>query len=167
MKNLRRTKNKVLTVLTPVVLLLFFSAFLFSCSGKNIQEIPSTSNQEDSSSKESTTVQSSLSKNEIQNVSVDDAYTMLKDKNKYFLLDVRTQEEYNEGFIENSVLIPLTELESRLSEIPADKPIVVYCRSGNRSSQAAQILIKNNFSPVYNVLGGITEWVKKGYPVLK
>jgi len=167
LKNLRRTKNKVLTVLTPVVLLLFFSAFLFSCSGKNIQEIPSTSNQEDSSSKESTTVQSSLSKNEIQNVSVDDAYTMLKDKNKYFLLDVRTQEEYNEGFIENSVLIPLTELESRLSEIPADKPIVVYCRSGNRSSQAAQILIKNNFSPVYNVLGGITEWVKKGYPVLK
>jgi len=167
LKNLRRTKNKVLTVLTPVVLLLFFSAFLFSCSGKNIQEIPSTSNQEDSSSKESTTVQSSLSKNEIQNVSVDDAYTMLKDKNKYFLLDVRTQEEYNEGFIENSVLIPLTELESRLSEIPADKPIVVYCRSGNRSSQAAQILIKNNFSPVYNVLGGITEWVKRGYPVLK
>ena len=92
---------------------------------------------------------------------------MLKDKNKYFLLDVRTQEEYKEGFIENSILIPVSELEKRLSEIPTDKPIIVYCASGNRSKQAAEILVKNNYNPVYNMLGGISEWVKKGYPLVK
>ena len=130
-------------------------------------EASGTSKQEDTSSQESIAAQTSQAKNEIQNVSVDDVSAMLKDKNKYFLLDVRTQEEYDDGFIENSILIPVAELESRLSEIPSDKPIIVYCRSGSRSLQAAQILIKNNFNPVYNMLGGITEWVKSGYPVVK
>ena len=144
---------------------------MFSCSGKNgqasTQEISSSSNQEVSSSQDISASQTSLAKNEVQNVSVDDVSAMLKDKNKYFLLDVRTQEEYRGGFIENSILIPVTELESRLSEIPSGKPIIVYCASGNRSKQAAQILVKNNFNPVYNMLGGITEWAKKGYPIVK
>lgn len=144
---------------------------MFSCSGKNGQaaslEISGTTRQENSSSQDISATQTSLAKNEIQNVSVDDVSAMLKDKNKYFLLDVRTQEEYSSGFIENSILIPVAELESRFSEIPSDKPIIVYCASGNRSKQAAQILVKNNFNPVYNMLGGITEWGKKGYPVVK
>jgi len=92
---------------------------------------------------------------------------MLKDKNKYFLLDVRTQEEYEEGFIENSILIPVLELEERLLEIPKDKPVIVYCRSGNRSAKAADILVKNNFNPVYNMLGGITDWIERSYSVSK
>jgi rhodanese-related sulfurtransferase len=144
---------------------------MFSCSGKksqtSTQEISGSSNQEDLSSQDSNVTQSSQEKNEVKNVEVDDVYNMLKDKNKYFLLDVRTQEEYKKGFIENSILIPVSELESRLSEIPADKPVIVYCASGNRSAQAAEILIKNNFNPVYNMLGGFSEWVKKDYPVVK
>ncbi|MHB1253283.1 MAG: rhodanese-like domain-containing protein, partial [Candidatus Humimicrobiaceae bacterium] len=124
-------------------------------------------NQENLPSQDDNTTQSGKVNNEIKNVGVDDVFNMLKDKNKYFLLDVRTQEEYKEGFIENSILIPVSELENRLSEIPSDKPVIVYCRSGNRSAQAAEILLKNNFHSVYNMLGGITEWVKKGYPVVK
>ena len=144
---------------------------MFSCLGKNsqtsTQEISVSSNQEDLSSQDSNGPQSSQEKNEVKNVRVDDVSNMLKDKNKYFLLDVRIQEEYKEGFIENSILIPVSELESRLSEISASKPVIVYCASGNRSKQAAEILVKNNFNPVYNMLGGFSEWVKKDYPVAK
>jgi rhodanese-related sulfurtransferase len=144
---------------------------MLSCSNKNSQaaslEISETSNQEVSSSQVVSTTQISLVKNEVQNVSVEDVFNMLKDKDKYFILDVRTQEEHDSGFIKNSNLIPVAELEGRLSEIPSDKPMIIYCASGNRSAKAAQILIKNNFNPVYNMLGGITEWVKKGYPIVK
>lgn len=80
----------------------------------------------------------------------------------HLLLDVRTPEEYDEGFIAGSVNIPLQELASRLSEIPQDMPIVVYCRSGNRSAQAAAILIENGYHEVYD-LGGVIEWQQYGY----
>ena len=149
---------------------MIFAAFMFSCSNSSTAgsgDNPASSDQENLSLQDETTTKSVPSNNEIKNIGIDEAYDMLKDKDKYFLLDVRTPEEYKEGFIENSILIPLSELEGRLSEIPADKPIIVYCRSGNRSMQAAEILIKNKFSPVYNMLGGITEWIKKGYPLVK
>lgn len=171
MKNFTYSKNQVLIASILLTILIIFSAFMFSCSDKNSQtgsqETSGSSNREDSSSQINNATQSSQVKNNVKNVSVDDVSNMLKDRNKYFLLDVRTQAEYDEGLIENSVLIPVSELESRLSEIPADKPVIVYCRSGSRSAQAAEILVKNNFNPVYNMLGGITEWVKKGYPVIK
>jgi len=144
---------------------------MFSCEGEKSlapgTEISETSVQSEASLQSTTATQTIPAKNDTQNVSVDDVSAMLKDKNKYFLLDVRTQEEYDDGFIENSILIPVTELESRLSEVPSDKPIIVYCRSGNRSLKAADLLIENKYSPVYNMLGGINEWIKKGYPVVK
>ena len=82
----------------------------------------------------------------------------------HLLVDVRTPEEYADGFIEGSVNIPLQELESRLSEIPNDMPVVVYCRSGNRSAQAADILISKGYSDVYD-LGGILQWEQYGYRI--
>lgn len=171
MKNFKYTKNQILFTIILLAILIIFSAFIFSCSGINSkassQGISASSNQENLPSQDDNTAQSGQVNNEVKNVGVDDVFNMLKDKDKYFLLDVRTPEEYKEGFIENSILVPLSEMEKRLSEIPSDKPVIVYCRSGNRSAQAAEILVKNNFNSVYNMLGGITEWVKKGYPVVK
>jgi len=79
----------------------------------------------------------------------------------YLLLDVRTQEEYDAGHIESSLLIPVSELESRLDEIEAykDKSVLVYCRSGNRSVTASNILIDNGFTDVHNLLTGYNGWV--------
>jgi rhodanese-related sulfurtransferase len=79
---------------------------------------------------------------------------------EYLLLDVRTQEEYDERHIEGSTLIPVGELESRLGEISdyKDKPVLVYCRSGNRSVTASNVLIDNGFTEVHNLLGGIGAW---------
>lgn len=79
----------------------------------------------------------------------------------FLLLDVRTPEEYAEGHIDGSLLIPVTELESRLDEIAqyTDKSVLVYCRSGNRSVTASNILIENGFSEVHNLLTGFNGWV--------
>ncbi|GAB5494603.1 MAG: rhodanese-like domain-containing protein [Phototrophicaceae bacterium] len=82
----------------------------------------------------------------------------------HILIDVRTASEFANGHIAGAVNIPVEEIASRLDEIPADMPIVVYCQSGNRSGQASNILANNNYSEIYD-LGGIARWTSQGYPV--
>lgn len=106
------------------------------------------------------------STSEVALISVEKVYEIITSKEDYVILDVRTPEEFKEGHLEGAVLIPVSELEGRLSELSADKPIIVYCRSGRRSSDAANILVKNSFSEVYD-MGGIIEWQDKGYKVIK
>jgi thioredoxin len=86
---------------------------------------------------------------------------------KPFVLDVRTPQEYYEGYIPGAKLIPVGQLADRISEIAAYKnfPIIVYCRSGNRSIPASQILLRNGFKTVYNLRGGIRAWEKEGGPI--
>ena len=83
----------------------------------------------------------------------------LLDNIDYKFIDVRTNSEFLSGHIENSIHIPLQELENRLNEIKQikQKNIIVYCRSGARSSNATSILLKNNFK-VQNLSGGILSW---------
>jgi len=78
-----------------------------------------------------------------------------------FFLDVRTELEYNEGHINNAILIPVQNLEARILEIEKykNKKIIVYCRSGNRSQNSRSILSQNGFDAV-NMLGGIKVWKK-------
>lgn len=84
----------------------------------------------------------------------------------HFLLDVRTPEEFASGHLEGAANINVQELQSRLSEIPRDQPVVLYCRSGNRSAQAAQMLQAAGFTGVYD-LGGIIAWEQAGLPVVR
>lgn len=81
--------------------------------------------------------------------------------NKTVVLDVRTEEEYYGplGHINGSILIPINELEDRLSELNDYKENTIYvvCRSGNRSGFGKDILNKNNFTAV-NVDGGMLDW---------
>jgi rhodanese-related sulfurtransferase len=104
------------------------------------------------------------------NIDVATAKDMISDagNSSLIVLDVRTQSEYDEGHLENAVLIPLTELESRIDEIVQyrDSEIIVYCKAGSRSAQASSILDSNNFTKVFNVLGGITAWESANYPVI-
>ena len=97
--------------------------------------------------------------------SVQQAKEMI-DKGDVFILDVRTQEEYNAGHIRNSTLIPVQDLGKRLNEVPRDREILVYCRTGGRSTAASEILVNNGFTQIYNMKGGITEWTKAGYEVV-
>ena len=83
-----------------------------------------------------------------------------------FLLDVRQPEEWNEAHVPGATLIPLGELESRLAEVPKDKPVVVMCRSGNRSQEGRDILLRNGFSQVTSMAGGIKDWAANGFPTV-
>lgn len=82
----------------------------------------------------------------------------------HILIDVRTPGEFDGGHIAGAVNIPVEELDQRLSEVPTDKDIVVYCRSGNRSATASRILTSSGFEGVYD-MGGIIAWQQAGLPV--
>jgi rhodanese-related sulfurtransferase len=82
----------------------------------------------------------------------------------HMLIDVRTTQEYAGGHIAGSVNIALDTIASRLNDIPRDQPVVLYCRSGNRSAQAARILAEAGYTNVRD-LGGIIAWTAQGYPV--
>ena len=76
------------------------------------------------------------------------------------LLDVRTKEEYNEKHIDGASLLPLDKIDiDSISQIVSEKdtPIIVYCRSGNRSQQAREKLIALGYSKVYD-LGAMSNW---------
>lgn len=86
------------------------------------------------------------------------------------LLDVRTAEDFSgeQGHVDGSVLIPVEELEQRLSEIEnyQEKTVMTICRTDRRSAKAAQILGKNGFSDVHVIKQGMTDWNEKGYSVV-
>lgn len=108
---------------------------------------------------------------EYEDISVSVAYDMINDDETYpdlIVLDVRSQSEYDSGHLNNSILIPVDELENRLDEIEEYKntEIVVHCRSGSRSRTASGILASNGFSKVYNMLSGISAWTGAGYPTV-
>jgi phage shock protein E len=74
------------------------------------------------------------------------------------LLDVRSPDEYAHGHLPGAVNIPVQELDRRLAEVgPADRELVVYCRSGHRSARATEILRQHGFTKVHN-LGPMTAW---------
>lgn len=84
------------------------------------------------------------------------------------LLDVRTEEEFAGGHIAGAKLIPWTgkDFETRATrELDRSKPLLVYCRSGKRSSAAAQKLAALGFADVRNVKGGTLAWQKAGFPL--
>jgi rhodanese-related sulfurtransferase len=96
-------------------------------------------------------------------VSVDQAYQMYQDGT--FVLDVRTPEEWNEFHAPDTTLIPLDELASRVDELPKDQPIVVVCRSGNRSQAGRDILLQAGFEAT-SMTGGLNQWRDSGHPVV-
>jgi rhodanese-related sulfurtransferase len=83
-----------------------------------------------------------------------------------YILDVRQPDEWAAGHIPNATLIPLGELESRLSEVPTDREVVIVCRSGNRSGQARDLLKQAGFTNVTSMAGGMNLWATAGYPVV-
>lgn len=92
--------------------------------------------------------------------------SILENDKDVFLLDVRTEEEFNQEFINGATLIPVQVLAQNLSKIEKvkEKKIIVYCHSGNRSVQASRILVENGFHPL-NMKGGIMEWKSSGLPI--
>jgi len=100
------------------------------------------------------------------NVTADDLYAQLG-KPDVMIVDVRTPAEYAEGHIAGAVNLPLQTIESWYKDLPKDKPVYLYCRSGNRSQQAAEFLKKKGFSNIYNEEGGLIAWKERNYPLVR
>ena len=97
--------------------------------------------------------------NEHQKISAEEANRMMAELKDFILLDVRTAEEYKSQRIEGAILIPDNEIRNRVEkEIPdKNKIILVYCRSGRRSGNAAKILTNLGYKNIYD-FGGIVNW---------
>jgi len=83
------------------------------------------------------------------------------------ILDVREPDEFKGGHLLNAKLIPLGKLRERIGELERyrEKPVVVVCRSGQRSATACALLGKDGFAQVYNLSGGVMAWQKTSLPL--
>jgi len=99
-----------------------------------------------------------------------EAFKLLQSDSNIVVLDVRTPAEFNgeTGHLAHALLIPVQELERRVGELQKYKSnlIIVYCRTGHRSANAAEILQKHGYN-ARNMEGGITRWRTEQLPVVK
>lgn len=123
-----------------IIIMFILTIILTGCNSMNNKDINNTE------------------KTEYKKISAVDAKNII-DSEDVIILDVRTPGEYNDGHIENSLLLPVTEIPNKAAETLPDKDakILVYCRSGNRSATAAKELITMGYTNVYD-FGGINSW---------
>jgi rhodanese-related sulfurtransferase len=95
--------------------------------------------------------------------------TQMINRQDALMLDVREQAEFAASHILNARGLPASQIEARCGDIEKfkDKPIIVYCATGNRSNAAAAALRKAGFSKVFNLSGGFMAWQQAGLPVQK
>lgn len=94
----------------------------------------------------------------LRNYNANDFEKEIERSSNHVLIDVREKTEYSKGFIPGAVNIPLSELKRRLDEVPKNREILLYCRGGMRSKQAAFILKKNGYTKISQLQGGILSW---------
>src|SRR3990170_918405 len=104
-------------------------------------------------------------RNEIKEISVQEADELLKKNGKYLLLDVREKDEYREGHLEGALSLPRGFLEIKIESAVPDKstPILAYCAGGVRSLLAANALKEMGYQDVISMSGGYTAWKTAGY----
>ena len=135
---------------------------LFACSSD-------THKGQDSTKKETASVQEKMTTNETPEISVDSLHALNKAGHEFFLLDVRTDPEIAEArlsFIDGQV--PYDVLADNLDRLPQDLDTEIYCfcRSSRRSGIATDYLRKVGYTNVYNVAGGIIAWQAAGYEII-
>ncbi len=93
-----------------------------------------------------------------KDISAEELKTMMETNKDLLVVDVREKEEYDQGHIDGTQLMPTSEFQERFTELPKDKPIVLVCRSGRRSAEAAGFLVQQGYTEVYNLSGGVNSW---------
>ena len=122
-----------------ILLILIFTMFLCSCDVNNMED---------------NTIEPIYRK-----ISAEEAREIMESSDDYILLDVRTEEEYREKRIDGAILIPDYEMTDRaVSELPDKNAVIlIYCRSGQRSANAAKKLVQIGYTNIYD-FGGIIDW---------
>ncbi len=81
------------------------------------------------------------------------------------LVDVRTPAEIAQGAIPDALHLPMHLIPIRISELPKERDVVLYCRSGARSYQVCAYMMQQGYDRVLNLRGGIIAWARHGYPI--
>lgn len=138
--------KKIIIIIVAIILILLISALIKT--NKKVEDVEDMPNNGD------------IFANKEVKITVAQAKEIIGENEELLILDTRTQEEYNAGHIEGTILIPYNKLEMNLDELDGyeDKPILVYCRTGNRSAVAVQTLIDNGFNKIYHMNQGYSRW---------
>jgi len=108
----------------------------------------------------------------IEDITPQEAFTLIQNNRNnpdFVIIDVRTPEEFAEGYIENAVSLDFyaETFRDELDSLDNNKTYLIYCRSGRRSANALNIMAELNFREAYNMLGGINQWKAEGLPTVK
>jgi len=105
---------------------------------------------------------------EIKNISVQEMQELLK-MDDVQLVDVRTPEEFHSGFIANAENMDYfsPSFDEEIKKLDKERPVVLYCKSGNRSYKSSVKLLELGFHKIYNLDGGIVKWQQEGLSVNK
>ncbi len=108
----------------------------------------------------------------IENITPQEAFALIQGNQNnpdFVIIDVRTLEEFAEGHLEDAINIDYYSetFRDELTLLDKSKTYLIYCRSGNRSGQTLDIMEELNFREVYNMSGGIKQWLAEGLPTVK
>ena len=98
-------------------------------------------------------------------VTPQEAENLIETRKDLLLIDVRGQDELDEGYIEGSTMMPLWDIIKGTQRPPKNKPILLICAVGGRSLALGQIMAKNGWNEVYNLKGGISAWKDARFPL--
>jgi rhodanese-related sulfurtransferase len=123
---------------------LFLASFFLSCSGQTDQQAAGL-----------------LSPNDFEK--------MLQSNTNIQLVDVRTPQEYNSGYVKDAVNFNFNgpDFEKQIAQLDKNRPVMVYCAVGGRSGKSTARLQKLGFTQVYDLAGGMTAWKQAGKPVVQ
>ncbi len=102
-----------------------------------------------------------------QTVSLEQFEKLMAEKSNAQLLDVRTPQEFQAGHISGALNLDIYDkgFKEALGKLDKEKPVLVYCKSGGRSAQAAELMAGMGFHEIYNLQGGMLVWANAGKPV--
>lgn len=91
------------------------------------------------------------------------------DAGQAMMIDIRESQEHATGVAQGVVLLPMSQLAQRVAEIPkhADQPVLLICNTQNRSRAVTEALQESGFTNIRYVSGGMSEWAKRGWPMVK
>ena len=108
----------------------------------------------------------------IQDVTVEEAYALIEQNQldpTFIIIDVRTPEEFAEGHIEGAINIDFQSenFRGQIGELNRNNKYLIYCRSGNRSRGALDVMVEIDFREVYHLSAGIMKWIDEEYPITR
>lgn len=137
----------------PFGLLVIIFALILAATGCGGQNSPGTVTQTETSE-----TQQQSQGQDYQDISPETLKEMMNTDKNLIVVDVREKVEWDEGHIRESQLIPISEFQSRVNELPKDKKIVLVCSSGSRSPQVAAYMIQLGYTQIYNLNRGLMYW---------